>query len=194
MRERERHGRLVQLRPDARPEDLTDEGLVAACAAGDRAARSLLFERHVTSVHRFVSRLRGSDAAAVDDLVQATFIAAFQSAARFRGGAVRAWLYGIAHNQARTYARGEIRRKHALRAVAEERTAVRMPGDVAVIARLPEAIAALPFDQRVALVLIDLEEERGIDAAAMLGIPEGTLWSRVAQARKALRAALGEVP
>jgi RNA polymerase sigma-70 factor (ECF subfamily) len=63
-----------------------------------------------------------------------------------------------------------------------------------VIARLPDAIAALPLDQRVALVLIDLEEERGIDAAAMLGIPEGTLWSRVAQARKALRAALGGVP
>jgi DNA-directed RNA polymerase specialized sigma24 family protein len=40
-------------------------------------------------------------------------------------------------------------------------------------------------------VIVDIEGERGVDAAAALGIPEGTLWRRVSHARQALRAALG---
>jgi len=185
-------GQLIALRPEARVADLTDEGLVAACATGDRAARALLFERFVDAVHRFVARMRASDPHSVEDLVQATFLAAFQSAARFRGGHVRGWLYGIASNQVRHYARTEIRRKRALAAVAElppppgART-----GDPMLAARLPQAIAELPHDQRAALVLVDLEGERGADAAAALGIPAGTLWRRVFEARQALRAALG---
>ena len=59
------------------------------------------------------------------------------------------------------------------------------------LAKLPAAIAALPHDLRAALVLVDLEGERGRDAAATLGIPEGTLWRRVFTARKQLREALG---
>jgi RNA polymerase sigma-70 factor (ECF subfamily) len=60
-----------------------------------------------------------------------------------------------------------------------------------ILACVPIAIAALPHDLRAALVLVDLEGERGSDAASALGIPEGTLWRRVYHARKALRAALG---
>jgi RNA polymerase sigma factor (sigma-70 family) len=186
MRDR---GRLIQLRPDVAVDDVGDQGLVAACGAGDRAARALLFERHCDVVVRFVARLRGSDASCVEDLVQTTFLAAFQGAARFRGGNVRAWLFAIAANQVRSYARGEIRRKRAMSAVAETADRVRPPGDPSVIA-LPDAIASLPHDLRVALVLIDLEGERGVDAAAALGIPEGTLWRRVFEARRALREVL----
>src|SRR4029078_1893766 len=94
---------------------LTDEGLVGACATGDRTARSLLFERHVDAVYRFVRRMRASDADSVDDLAQNTFINAFHSAARFRGGNVRSWLYGIAFNLVRTYARGALRPNAARR-------------------------------------------------------------------------------
>jgi RNA polymerase sigma factor (sigma-70 family) len=187
-------GRLIQLRAEARVEDLTDEGLVAACATGDRAARALLFERHVDAVHRFIGRMRSSDADCVDDLVQGTFVAAFDSAQRYRGAQVKSWLYGIAANLVRGYVRREIRRKHALSVVAELSHVEHgrgHPGDAAMVARLPDAIAALPHDLRAALVLIDLEGERGIDAAAALGVPEGTLWRRVFNARRALRAALG---
>lgn len=193
MRAVRRRGQIVQLRAEARVEELTDEGLVAACATGDRAARALLFERHVDSVHRFIARMRGSDADSVDDLVQATFVAAFDAAERYRGAQVKSWLYGIAANLVRGYARREIRRKHALSVVAEitETQGVLHETDVALVARLPGAIAELPHDLRAALVLIDLEGERGIDAAAALGVPEGTLWRRVFNARKALRVALG---
>ena len=85
-------GQLVQLRPEARVEDMSDVGLVAACAAADRTARALLFERHVDAIHRFVSRMRASDSDAIDDLVQVTFLRAFQSAVRFHGRSARSWL------------------------------------------------------------------------------------------------------
>ncbi|MBL0213043.1 MAG: sigma-70 family RNA polymerase sigma factor [Myxococcales bacterium] len=185
-------GQLIRLHPEARVADLTDEGLVAACATNDRAARALLFERYVDAVHRFVRRMRGSDQDSVDDLVQATFLAAFQSAAKFRGGHVRGWLFGIASNQVRGYARTEIRRKRALEIVAEQGPApARGMSDPMLTARLPGAIEALPHDLRAALVLVDLEGERGQEAAAALGIPVGTLWRRVFEARQALRAQLG---
>ena len=185
-------GQMIRLHPEARVEDLTDEGLVAACATEDRAARALLFERHVDAVHRFVGRMRGSDPDAIEDLVQQTFVAAFQSAAKFRGGHVRGWLYGIAANLVRSYARREIRRKRALAVVADfPSTSYLTPADPRLVARLPEAIAALPHDLRAAIVLVDLEGERGNDAACALGVPLGTLWRRVFNARQALREALG---
>lgn len=183
-------GQLIRLHPEARVEDLTDEGLVAACATDDRAARALLFERYVDAVHRFVRRMRAADPDCVDDLVQATFLAAFQAAAKFRGGNVRGWLFGIACNQVRGYARTEIRRKRALESVADFAPTPRA-SDPMLAVRLPAAIAALPHDLRAAIVLVDLEGERGHEAAAVLGIPTGTLWRRVFEARQALRAAIG---
>ena len=57
-----------------------------------------------------VARMRASDADTVEDLVQATFISAFQSAGKFRGDRAIGWLYGIAANHVRAYARREIRR------------------------------------------------------------------------------------
>ena len=179
-------GQLIQLRPEARTDEMSDAGLVAACAAADRTARALLFERHVDAIHRFVSRLRASDAHAVDDLVQMTFVRAFQGAARFRGTSARSWLYGIAANVVREHARSEIRRKRALEVVADTLPRTSRPRDL-MLARLPAAIAELPLDLRAAFVLVDLEGERGTEAAAALGIPEGTLWRRVSEARGKLR-------
>lgn len=186
-----KRGQLVQLHPAVSVEALTDEGLVAACATGDRAARALLFERHVDAVHRFVARMRGSDSDVVDDLVQATFLAAFS--ARCATVHVRGWLYGIAANQVRNHARKEIRRKHAMAVVAAQEPAEQHMPDP-MLARVSAAIAALPHDLRAALVLVDLEGERGSDAAAALGVPEGTLWRRVFHARRSLRATLGGAP
>lgn len=186
-----RKGQLIQLRPEARVEEMSDAGLVAACAAEDRTARALLFERHVDAIHRFVSRMRASDADAVDDVVQATFIRAFQSASRFHGTSARSWLYGIAANVVREHARKEIRRKRAMSVVAEEMPrATTTTRDAHLLAKLPAAIDALPHELRAAFVIVDLEGEKGCDAAAALGIPEGTLWRRLFQARTALRKAI----
>jgi RNA polymerase sigma factor (sigma-70 family) len=183
-------GQLIQLRPEARVEEMSDAGLVAACAAADRTARALLFERHVDAIHRFVSRMRASDADVVDDLVQMTFVRAFQSAVRFHGTSARSWLYGIAANVVREHARKEIRRKRAMSVVAEEMPRTTQRRDPHLLARLPEAIDALPHELRAAFVIVDLEGEKGCDAAAALGIPEGTLWRRLFNARTRLRKAI----
>jgi RNA polymerase sigma-70 factor (ECF subfamily) len=185
---------LVELRPELPIDDMTDDGLVAACATGDRAARARLFERYVDNIHGFITRMSGSDREEIEDLVQITFLAAFQSADRYRGGNLRAWLYGIAANQVRSYVRREIRRKRALGAVADFAPSASEVGSPSLVAHLPAAVAALPHDLRAALVLIDLEGERGRDAALALGVPEGTLWRRVHLARKAVRIALGGEP
>jgi RNA polymerase sigma-70 factor, ECF subfamily len=173
---------------------LTDAGLVAACAAGDRVALGMLFERHCRAVHCFVRSMRGSDPGVIEDLVQGTFVAAFEASGRFAGASVKSWLFGIAANLVRGYARRERRRKNALRVVSETSRSSYSCDDAATIARLPAAMTALPDDLRAALVIVDIEGERGVDAAAALGIPEGTLWRRVFHARQALRAALGGEP
>ena len=185
---------IVELRPANGTDDVSDRGLIAACAAGDRGARALLFERYVDAIDRFVTRMRGCDLDAAEDLVHATFMAAFKAAPAFRGGNARGWLFGIAANQVRDYARREIRRKRALGTIAMTAAHAREPERPQLVARLPEALMTLSHDLRAALLLVDLEGERGRDAAAALGIPEGTLWSRVHLARKALREALGGEP
>jgi RNA polymerase sigma-70 factor (ECF subfamily) len=177
---------ITQLRPDARADEMSDAGLVAACGAGDRAARALLFERHVDAIHGFVSRLRGSDSDAVDDVVQTTFVRAFQSAGGFHGASARSWLFGIAANVVREHVRRSIRTKRALSAVAELAPRTIGPRDP-LVARLPHAIAELPLPLREVLVLVDIEGERGADAAAALGVPPGTLWRRLFEARTKLR-------
>lgn len=185
-------GQLLQLRPAPLVDEMSDSGLVAACAAADRTARGLLFERHVDAIHRFVSRMRASDADVVDDLVHATFVRAFAGAVRFRGASARSWLFGIAANVVREHARKEIRRKRALSvvALAGELPRNARPREALYLAKLPAAIEGLSHELRAVFVLVDLEGERGADAAAALGIPEGTLWRRLHEARTALRVAL----
>src|SRR5262249_47510597 len=119
-----------------------------------------------------------------------TFVRAFQSADRFYGKSARSWLYGIAANVVREHARKEIRRKRAMSVVAEELPRATQARDAHLLARLPDAIAALPHELRAVFVIVDLEGEKGSDAAAALGIPEGTLWRRLFQARTALRKAI----
>jgi RNA polymerase sigma-70 factor (ECF subfamily) len=58
------------------------------------------------------------------------------------------------------------------------------------MARLKAAMEGLPHDLREVFVMCDLEEIRGVDAARVLDIREGTLWRRLHEARKALREAL----
>lgn len=191
----EARGAIVPLRREGvHLDEVSDEGLVAACATADRAARAALFGRHVDGVRRFVARMTAADADAVDDLVQSTFLEAFRCAARFRGGSqVRTWLFGIAANLVRTYARGEIRRKAAMAAAAAVPAVPAAPAGErrVLVERLAAAVAELPHDLREVFVLVDVEEWKGVEVAAALGVPEGTVWRRLHDARGRLRQALG---
>ena len=193
-------GQLVPLRRQgerrAAVSDISDEALLAACGVGDPAALGALFDRHHDAIFRLVSRLLSAEPGAIDDLVQTTFLEAWRAARTFRGqGSVRSWLYGIAANAVRHHVRSAVRRRGVIAALPEPAPS-RGPDDAAVraqlVAQLGAALDGLPHDLRAAFVLCDLEEVPGVDAARALGLRPGTLWRRLHEARRALRAALGD--
>ena len=177
--------------------ELTDAALVAGCAVDDSASLGALFDRHSRAVYRFIARLAGSSPGELDDLVSTTFLEACRCARKYRGSSsVSTWLFGIAINVVRHHVRGEIRRRTFIVAYEHAPVAARCPrpDDAAenreLIGKLGEAIAELPHDLREAFVLCELEEVPGPQAALALGVPPGTLWRRLHEARKFLRSAL----
>ncbi len=178
------------------PEEMADAALLAACAVGDAAALGALFDRHHSAVYRFVSRSIGLRADELDDVVQSTFMQVLTSAGAFRGdSSVRTWLFGIALNIGRHHIRGEVRRRAALASARERPTgSARTPHEQVAqqeqLRILERALESLPTEQRVAFVMCDLEQVRGVDAAQILGVREGTLYRRLHDARRTLRAAL----
>ena len=192
-------GKLVPIRRvDGLPAEMSDEALLAACALGDRAALGALYDRLSPHVWRFLSRMAGNQVEELEDLVQATFIAIHASAATFKGTAlVRTWVFAIAANVTRRHVRDEVRRRSALERLSKLPTQpAGRPDDSLeqqqLMLRMREALSALPHDLRVALVMCDLEDISGREAAAVLQIPEGTLYRRVHEARRALGALVEE--
>ena len=192
-----REGKLIPLRRVAgRPEELSDEALLAGCAAGERAALGALFDRHHAVAYRFLARLSGAAERDLDDLVQATFLEVPRAAGRYRGTArVSTWLLAVAANVARHHARAEGRLRKAHAQLAEvPRGGGSRPDETAerrqLVARLAAALLDLSHDLRVAFVMCDVEEVPGVEAARVLKVRAGTLWRRLHDARRALRAAL----
>jgi RNA polymerase sigma-70 factor (ECF subfamily) len=184
---------LRSIGPDEQP--VADGDLVAAVAAGDGDALGELFDRFHQDVWRFASRLTGGRD--VDDLVQETFVAVGRAAARYeeRAAGVRSWIFGVAANVARHHRRAEARRRRLIEvASVEPEVQGETPHHEATrreqLRRLTDAMASLSHDLRVPFVMCQIEGVPGPEAARVLGIPEGTLWRRLHQARKALGAAL----
>lgn len=187
-------GKVIPLKAELAA--ISDEALIAACAKRDPNALGVLFDRYQSTVYRFLSRLSGTDARDLDDLVQATFLEVHRAASQFRGAsAVKSWIVGIALNIARHHVRSEVRRKAMLSSYAESpKGDPARPDDNAerrqLMNKLYSALDTLPREQREVFVMCDLEEVRGVEAARILNVPEGTVWRRLHEARKALRAAL----
>lgn len=193
------NGKLLPLRRiSGATADLSDEALLAACATGDPVALGALFDRHHAAVYRFSARLPTCDELARDDLVQATFLEVARAAANFRGTSlVKTWILGLAANLARRQLRGERRRRmhqaryvERLRAMTPPATPDQTLERRQRLQRIADAIAALPHDLRVAFVMCDLEQLPGCEVARVLDIPEGTLWRRLHESRKAVRTAV----
>ena len=191
--------KLIPLRrPADSPQALSDEALLAACAARDPAALGALFDRYQGDVYRILGRLAGADLDDRDDLVQTTFLEAYRSAGGYAGGAsVKSWLLGIAVNVVRHHVRGEARRRNAFALFARETPSAPRPPDLEVSReqlrqRLHAAIDALPYDLKAAYVMCAIEEVPGREAAVALGVREGTLYRRLHEARQALKRALEE--
>jgi RNA polymerase sigma-70 factor, ECF subfamily len=190
-------GKVAYLRPAiARPAEMTDAALVAACGTGDKVALGELFHRFHREVYRFLTRISGCDARDLYDLVQNTFVNALKSARRFAGrSSVRTWLFGIAANVAKQHFRGEARRRRAMRSYTDLPSPTADVSSSAVerkemLSRLRTALDDLPHDLRVVFVMCALEGIPGVEAAAILGVRQGTVWRRVHEARKNLMGAV----
>lgn len=183
---------------DARAQAISDDSLVAACAIGDHAGLVALFDRHHLRLHRFLCRVASVGTIEAEDLLQDTYSAIWVSAARFKGESpALTWMFGIAANVARNHARGRERRASAMHVLGEQPpmfaeavddTAARRE----TLHRVKAALATLPHDHRVALVMCDLEGATGEDAARALGVRPGTIWRWLHEARKELRRMIEE--
>jgi len=181
--------------------ELTDEALLSRSAAGDRAAFDVLVDRHAGRVLRLI-RCRVGEAAA-EDVLQQTFLAAWRSAARFRGEArVTTWLFTIARNTAAKVA--ERARRSPVSDVPLDTLGVEAgwgsedPESIALAAErhdlLRAAFASLDDEAREVLTLRDLEGLSGDDTAALLGVSLAAMKSRLHRARLTLAARMkGEV-
>ena len=170
--------------------ELTDADLLRAMAGRDEGALHELYERHAPWISMRLMR-RCADADAVSDVLQDTFLAAWKGAGRFRGeGVVPAWLWGIAVRRliSRLRRRTDFRPGPALLEgdlediSAEERVLLQLENvDVGT------ALARISPELRVVLQLTVLDGLNTREAAALLGIPRGTVKSRLQRARAMMR-------
>jgi RNA polymerase sigma-70 factor (ECF subfamily) len=174
---------------------VTDGVLFARIAGGDLGALGAIFDRHHAKVRAFL--MRSAQTADVDDLVQETFLTASRAAGTYDGrDDARPFLIGVAAQLVRRKRRTFARLRAALSRWGSEQAAPpATPEEDATAAseaaRVRAAVARLDDDRRLALVLVEWEGLSGEDAARALGVPVGTLYRRVHEARGAVRKALG---
>lgn len=162
-------------------------------------AFAALFDRYADMLYRYVSRRLGPEAA--EDLVGETFLVAFDRRRRYdlAYADARPWLFGIVTKLVSRHHRTEAARYRALqRSPGEgvvESPADRVAAEVTALACRPAlagALAGLPARDRDVLLLIAWGDLSYEEAARSLGIPVGTVRSRLNRARRKVRAALGE--
>lgn len=171
--------------------DEDDAALVARICEGSDRAFNLLIDRHQQAVRGFLRRLLPS-AADADDIAQETFLAAWEGARSYRGGAsVRSWLCAIAWRKAKSAQRSWFRsraRDTSYQAAASEQGGASQEDRITV----RQALLALPIEQRAAIALCLAQGFSHAEAAEALGAPLGTVKSHVARGRTRLLQALSE--
>ena len=164
----------------------SDADLVSAHVGGDPNAFNTLVRRHRDRLWAVALRTLG-DREEAADAVQEALVSAFRKADSFRGeAAVTTWLHRIVVNACLD----RIRRRQARPTVPLADREVAQPQDQHALTELQldvrAALAQLPQAQRLALVLVDLEDLPVAEAAQLLGVAEGTVKSRCARGRMAL--------
>lgn len=184
--------------------DNSEEASLARTARGDREAFSHFVAATHPAAYRLALAICGNPADA-EDVLQETYLAAFRSAASFRGeSSARTWLLTIARHQA--WRMGKRRMQSSVSAAVDDGNLEELgaaagwgskdPERMAVRAQdreiLDRALSSLTQDYREILVLRDLEGHSGEAVAAMLGLSQPAMKSRLHRARLALAAALRE--
>jgi RNA polymerase sigma factor (sigma-70 family) len=175
-----------------------DAALIAKSVSAPECFASL-FDRHAPVIHSYVARRLGPDAA--DDLTAEVFLVAFQRRRAYNAAYAdaRPWLYGIATNLVGRRRRDEARWLRAIARSSGDSPAESFAEQVtdrvaaqAIRGRLASALGRLPGGQRDVLLLT----ARGLscqEVAAALGVPPGTVASRLARARRKVRAELQDL-
>ena len=180
--------------------DSGEAALIARCVAGDETACADLVAAHQRTVFNLAFHLLGDRDEALD-LSQEVFLRVFRTLSRFRGqSALRTWIYRIVVNQARNRQRWWRRRRradlvslddHLKRCGDLEATGEVLPDRLVAsretATRIWAAMERLPFDQRTALVLREVDGLRYEEIAFSLDVAVGTVKSRLTRARQALR-------
>jgi RNA polymerase sigma-70 factor (ECF subfamily) len=176
-----------------------DERLVLLSKDGDLDAFNRLVDRYQGAVYSLCLRLLGNPQSA-EDATQEAFLSAYRSISRFEGGNIRSWFLRIAANESKDELRRRSRRDRAgsldqmfgtIEAPIEVPDPA--PGADAELERkelgatLQRALDQLPFDQRQAVILLDVYGYHYEEIAVMTGASLGTVKSRIHRARERLR-------
>lgn len=180
-----------------------ESALVQRCTLGDELACAELVDEHQRMVYQLALHLMGDHEEALE-VSQEVFLQVFRTLSSFRGqSALRTWIYRIVVNQARNRQRWWRRRRRAQQVSLDDHIREngefpsaprlepdRMFGQRELAARLRAALERLPFEQRTAIVLREIDGLSYEEIAFSLGVATGTVKSRLARARETLRAAL----
>jgi RNA polymerase sigma-70 factor (ECF subfamily) len=183
--------------------DGREAALIERCTAGNESACAELVATHQRMVFSLAMHLLGDRDEALD-VSQEVFLRVFRTLSSFRGqSALRTWIYRIVINQARNRQRWWRRRHRGSQVSLDEHLDqfgdLESKGEVLpdrllaskeTAAKIWHALDQLPFDQRTALVLREVDGLRYEEIAFSLGVAIGTVKSRLTRARQTLRAEL----
>lgn len=176
---------------------MDEQGLIRDAQKGDLEAFNRLVLAYQDAIYTHAYRMLGDESAA-DDAAQEAFIAAYQAIKTFRGGSFRAWLFRIVTNQCYDELRRRQRRPTTpLEPLTDNDEEVESPRWIGDNSNSPEEMAdqqalreaiqlclnRLPQEFRSVVLLVDLQGMDYTEAARVLGIPIGTIKSRLARAR-----------
>ena len=186
---------------------MDDEELIGRCRGGDLDAFNALVAAYQDRVYNLCLRMLGSPQAA-EDATQETFLSAYRSLERMRGPSVRPWLFRIAANASIDELRRRKRQAHVSLDVSAREGDDERPLEVADPSPGPEQFALrgelrvaisielqrLPADQRLAVVLCDVEGLSYEEIAETMASSVGTVKSRISRGRARMREALRARP
>jgi RNA polymerase sigma-70 factor (ECF subfamily) len=168
----------------------SDEVLIGRIASGDRLAMQVLFARHHVRVYRFVLRLMRDEAGA-EDLISEVFLDVWRQAGKFEGrSAVSTWLLAIA----RFKALSALRRRTDVELDDETAEAIEDTSDTPEVTLekkdkstvIRQCLGNLSAEHREIIDLVYYHEKSVEEVAAIVGIPENTVKTRMFYARKRL--------
>jgi RNA polymerase sigma-70 factor, ECF subfamily len=180
------------IRPFVTQSDTSDEALIEAIAQGDKRAMHVLYARHNLRVYRFILRMTGREALA-EDLASEVFLDVWRQADRFEARSqVSTWLLAIARYKTISAMRqrqdGELDEESLalIEDPADNPEVILQKSDRSALVR--KCLAELSPAHREIIDLVYYHEKSVADAAAIIGIPQATVKTRMFYARKQLAA------